>query len=86
LQLGKTLKHLRIAHGLTQLDVAERLGVTRVSVHQWENDNAMPRRRSLEDLARLYGVRVSDLLGEDLPTVSTARTSVEIVGGGSTPC
>ncbi|WP_327310077.1 helix-turn-helix domain-containing protein (plasmid) [Streptomyces sp. NBC_01298] len=35
---------LRLAAGLTQKDIAEAIGVTRVAVTRWELDQAQPRR------------------------------------------
>jgi transcriptional regulator with XRE-family HTH domain len=55
------LRACRAALGLTQREVAERIGVTRRSVWGWENGLAMPR-ESLPALAELYGRSVAWLL------------------------
>ncbi|MEU2337130.1 helix-turn-helix domain-containing protein [Streptomyces sp. NPDC013172] len=44
---------LRKADGLTQEEVAEVFGVTRVAFHRWETGIAKPRRRHLEAYVRL---------------------------------
>ncbi|WP_258308729.1 helix-turn-helix domain-containing protein [Streptomyces sp. NWU339] len=44
---------LRKADGLTQEEVAEVFGVTRVAFHRWETGLAKPRRRHLEAYVRL---------------------------------
>ncbi|MFI6254329.1 helix-turn-helix domain-containing protein [Streptomyces sp. NPDC051016] len=44
---------LRKAAGLTQEEVAEVFGVTRVAFHRWETGTAKPYRRRLEAYARL---------------------------------
>jgi HTH-type transcriptional regulator/antitoxin MqsA len=44
---------LRKADGLTQEEVAEVFGVTRVAFHRWETGTAKPRRRHLEAYVRL---------------------------------
>ncbi|MEU1853738.1 helix-turn-helix domain-containing protein [Streptomyces sp. NPDC019990] len=44
---------LRKADGLTQDEVAEVFGVTRVAFHRWETGAAKPRRRHLEAYVRL---------------------------------
>ncbi|MER6917736.1 helix-turn-helix domain-containing protein [Streptomyces spiralis] len=44
---------LRKADGLTQEEVAEVFGVTRVAFHRWETGVAKPRRRHLEAYVRL---------------------------------
>lgn len=44
---------LRKADGLTQEEVAEVFGVTRVAFHRWETGTAKPRRHHLEAYVRL---------------------------------
>ncbi|MFD9984069.1 helix-turn-helix domain-containing protein [Streptomyces massasporeus] len=44
---------LRKADGLTQDEVADVFGVTRVAFHRWETGQAKPRRRHLEAYVRL---------------------------------
>lgn len=69
MELGKTLRRLRSSSGLTQQEVADRLEVSRVAIGQWESDKTMPRKNNLEQLALLYGVTVSELMGEDAEPV-----------------
>lgn len=44
---------LRKADGLTQEEVAEVFGVSRVAFHRWETGQARPRRRHLDAYVRL---------------------------------
>ncbi|MDX2748279.1 MULTISPECIES: helix-turn-helix domain-containing protein [Streptomyces] len=44
---------LRQAEGLTQVEVAEAIGVTRVAFHRWETGQAEPRARSRAAYLRL---------------------------------
>ena len=46
----------RIARGLTQDDLAARLGVKREAVARWESARAMPSRRRLADCAGVLDV------------------------------
>lgn len=73
MDLGRSLRRLRQKAGLTQQDIADKLDVSRVAVGQWESDKTMPRKASLEALAKLFNVTVSDLLGE-------AADGVEMLG------
>ena len=52
----RTLRELREAAGLTQLEVAYRLGVTPHTVYMWESGRREPVARVFLGLARLYGV------------------------------
>lgn len=58
------IRKLRDGLGLTQGELADKLGVTYSAVSQWENGRATPRSKVLKQLADLFGVPVSELLGE----------------------
>ena len=59
---GKFLETLRKASGFTQLEVAERLGVSNRTVSSWETDRTAPDLLILPAIADLYGVTVDELL------------------------
>lgn len=40
--LGEQIKSLRIAHNISQVSLANQLGVTKQSVSNWENNNILP--------------------------------------------
>lgn len=52
----------RIAAGLTQTQLAERLGVTQLTISRWENDIRAPRRATLYKLAEVLGCEARDLV------------------------
>lgn len=58
------IRKLRDGLGLTQGELADKLGVTYSAVSQWENGRATPRSKVLKQLSDLFGVPVSELLGE----------------------
>ncbi|MFJ5442466.1 MULTISPECIES: helix-turn-helix transcriptional regulator [Pectobacterium] len=47
----------RIHRGLSQYDVAEKLGTTQSAVSQWEAKDSRPQRKTREKLAGLYHCR-----------------------------
>ncbi len=59
---ARTLRQLREESGLTQMEVATRLGVTITTVYNWERGASEPLGRHLQKLARLYGVSPFDIL------------------------
>ena len=61
------LKRLRMAKGLSQANMAERLGVSGPSISGWEKGRARPKEDRLADLANLLGVPVSQLLVDPQP-------------------
>lgn len=63
--LGQTLKAARQARGMTQLQLAEALYVTRQTVSNWENGRSEPDLETLGRIAELLGVELSLLLGQE---------------------
>lgn len=61
------LKRMRMAKGLSQANMAERLGVSGPSISGWEKGRARPKEDRLADLANLLGVPVSQLLVDPQP-------------------
>lgn len=61
------LAELRRAHGLSQEELAEKLGVSRQAVSKWERAESSPDTDNLIALAQLYGVTLDVLLGLQLP-------------------
>ena len=62
--LGRRIAAARRERGLSQLDLARRVDVSRTSIWKWEKGQAMPRRPSLSRIAEVLGIRISQLLGE----------------------
>ena len=61
MELGKKIRQLRFKAGLTQEQLAEKLGIGAQSVSKWENAVAMPDITSLPLLAEVFGVSIDDL-------------------------
>lgn len=64
MDLGKKIRKHRNELGLTQAELAKKLGLTYSSVSQWESGRATPRTPILKQLADLFGTTVADLMGE----------------------
>jgi len=58
-------KNLRLSQELSQVQLAEKLGVTKQSISNWENDNIMPSVEMLEKIADFFHVSTDYLLGRD---------------------
>jgi transcriptional regulator with XRE-family HTH domain len=57
----KTIKELRVAAGLTQLQLANQIQVTPSAVYNWERGKNEPSATNLRDLARALGVSMEDI-------------------------
>ena len=55
------IQELRDVAGLTQVQVALRMGVSQNTVSQWENEVALPKSRDLPLLERVLQCEISDL-------------------------
>lgn len=53
MQIGKTIRKYRKETGMTQEEMANRLGVTTPAVNKWENENSNPDIALLAPIARL---------------------------------
>ena len=60
--LGMRIAELRKEHGMTQLELAEKMGVTDKAVSKWERDLSCPDITSIPNLAKIFGVSVEDLM------------------------
>lgn len=60
--LGAMIAELRKQQGMTQLELAEKMGVTDKAVSKWERDLSCPDINSLPNLAEILGVSVEDLM------------------------
>ena len=63
--LHERIKALRTALGMTQVDLAAALGVSKQCVSNWENDNIQPSVEMLARIARFFRVSCDYLLGLD---------------------
>ena len=62
------IKELRKEANLTQIQVAEALGVNQSTVCSWELGSAMPRAELLPKLAELFQCTIDALFGRDQNT------------------
>ena len=60
--LGTMIAELRKQHGMTQLELAEKMGVTDKAVSKWERDLSCPDINSVPNLAEILGVSVEELM------------------------
>jgi transcriptional regulator with XRE-family HTH domain len=60
---GMRIRQLRIKEGLTQEELGESLGVSKVAISQYENETRNPSNDILIKLSRKFGVSVDYILG-----------------------
>ncbi len=72
--LGENLRKLRIATGLSQVELSDRLGVTKQSVSNWENGNIQPSVEMIIKISKTLNISTDVLLGLD------ERRYIEVTG------
>lgn len=60
--LGMMISSLRKDKGMTQLELAEKMGVTDKTVSKWERDLSFPDINSIPKLAEIFEISVDDLM------------------------
>ncbi|MGF3112557.1 helix-turn-helix domain-containing protein [Facklamia sp. P9177] len=79
MSLGQQLKTARLHANLTQEEVAEKIGVTRQSVSNWENEKNYPDIRSVIDLSNLYQISLDQLMKGDEKLINHYQESSNVV-------
>ena len=63
--LGKRIVAHRKRLGLTQDQLAEKMGITAQAVSKWENDQSCQDISALPQLADIFGITIDTLLGRE---------------------
>ncbi len=66
MKLGNNLFNARKKSGLSQEDVAEKLGVSRQTISKWETDETLPDIRQTKKMALLYKLSLDELIDFDM--------------------
>jgi transcriptional regulator with XRE-family HTH domain len=77
--LGTMIAELRKQHGMTQLELAEKMGVTDKAVSKWERDLSCPDINSIPNLAEIFGVSVEELMQVKKTAEAPASKAGEIL-------
>ncbi len=75
-QVARAVKDLRRRNGLSQRELALRMGVPRTYISKIENEKAVPTLGSLDRLARALDVHISVLLRDDRARMDEEATSL----------
>lgn len=78
MELSKKIKALRKKQGLSQLELAEKIFVSRQAISGWESGTSRPSTESLQRLSKLYNVPLEMLLDDEV----AAEPEPEKIPGG----
>lgn len=72
--LSERIRNLRLANSMSQVELADKLNVTKQSVSNWENDNIQPSIDMLIKIANIFSVSTDYLLALE------ERKYIEVTG------
>ena len=75
---GATLKALRKKAGLSQTQLAEKIGVSLLTLFRWEKGERQPRVDEIKALAKALGVPENDLLNDNSPDSHSGEWTIRI--------
>ena len=74
--LGMMIASFRKENGMTQLDLAEKMGVTDKAVSKWERDLSCPDVNTIPKLAEVFGISVDELMQIKAESQSEAKKDI----------
>lgn len=77
--LGRNIKKLRVAHGLTQAELGKIAGVSDKAVSTWENGTAEPRMGAIQKMAEYFRISKAEII-EGAPAKSRHAFRVPVLG------
>jgi len=79
MSFGINLQYLRnLSNGMTQENLAEKLGVSRQTISKWEMDAAQPDMDKALALCKIFGCTLDNLFREELDVCSEAYTNIRV--------
>ena len=69
MKFGDKLLGLRKKNGLSQEELAEKLGVSRQSVSKWESNNAYPETDKIVQICNLFSCTMDDLINDEITDI-----------------
>lgn len=77
IKIGKFIAQRRKAAGLTQLQLADRLGITDRAVSKWETGKSLPDSAIMLELCGILGITVNDLLSGEVVLMENYNKALE---------
>lgn len=69
MSFGKKIESLRLERKITQEKLAEKLGITRQTLSNWESDITSPDLRQAQKLSNIFCVSLDELVGNELNVI-----------------
>ena len=75
MEIGKKIMDLRKKNGLSQEELAEKVGVARQTISKWELGETSPDLKQSKELSKIFNVSLDELVDNDIKDVLVEKTS-----------
>ena len=76
-KIGRFIAERRKQQGLTQMQLAEKLGITDRAISKWENGRSLPDSAIMLELCEILGITVNDLLYGEVVSMENYNKEME---------
>lgn len=75
MEIGKKIMELRKKKGLSQEELAEKVGVARQTISKWELGETSPDLKQAKELSEIFNVSLDELVSNDIKNILIEKTS-----------
>ena len=75
MEIGNSIMNLRKKNGLSQEELAGKIGVARQTISKWELGETSPDIRQAKELSKIFNVSLDELTGNDIKEVLVEKAS-----------
>ena len=75
MKIGKKIMDLRKKNGLSQEELAEKVGVARQTISKWELGETSPDLKQAKELSKIFNVSLDELADNDIKDILIEKTS-----------
>ena len=75
MEIGKKIMDLRKKSGLSQEELAEKVGVARQTISKWELGETSPDLKQSKELSKIFNVSLDELANNDIKDILVEKTS-----------
>ena len=75
MEIGNKIQELRKKNGMSQEELAEKIGVARQTISKWELGETSPDLRQAKELSKIFKISLDELTNNDIKEVLIEKTS-----------
>lgn len=75
MEIGNKIMNLRKKNGLSQEELAEKIGVARQTISKWELGETSPDLKQAKELSKIFNVSLDELVDNDIKDILVEKTS-----------